>query len=252
MHPDLERLIRLQALETSTEEARRKIADHPQRIQTLAARLAEATESVASAKHRLSDNQTARRTLEKDLASFQGRLAKYKDQLLELKTNREYQTMQQEIASAQGEVARHEDRILEYMLEADELGRAVKQAESGLVRVQAEVNTERAALDQEVRHLEAELERTAVVRAKLASDISPSVMATFETLVRSRKGIAVAEARQGLCTLCHVRLRPQVFNEVLRNAALIQCDSCQRILYFAGDTSRTEASAPSPESAGAS
>jgi hypothetical protein len=33
--------------------------------------------------------------------------------------------------------------------------------------------------------------------------------------------------------VCHVRLRPQVFNEVRRNEALIQCDSCLRILYFA-------------------
>jgi predicted nucleic acid-binding Zn-ribbon protein len=31
--------------------------------------------------------------------------------------------------------------------------------------------------------------------------------------------------------VCHVRLRPQVFNNVLRNDQIIQCDSCQRILY---------------------
>jgi predicted nucleic acid-binding Zn-ribbon protein len=43
----------------------------------------------------------------------------------------------------------------------------------------------------------------------------------------------VAEARDGLCTICHVRLRPQVFNELRRNDAIIQCSSCQRILYFA-------------------
>ena len=42
----------------------------------------------------------------------------------------------------------------------------------------------------------------------------------------------MAEARDGLCTVCHVRLRPQVFNEVRRNDGIIQCDSCTRILYF--------------------
>jgi predicted nucleic acid-binding Zn-ribbon protein len=42
----------------------------------------------------------------------------------------------------------------------------------------------------------------------------------------------VAEARDGICTICHVRLRPQVFNNVRLNADIIQCDSCQRILYF--------------------
>ena len=47
-----------------------------------------------------------------------------------------------------------------------------------------------------------------------------------------RHGIAVAEARDGICMICHVRLRPQVFNNVRRNTEIIQCDTCQRILYF--------------------
>ena len=54
----------------------------------------------------------------------------------------------------------------------------------------------------------------------------------FERIAHGRKGVAVAEARDGLCTLCHVRLRPQMFNQVRRNDALHQCDSCTRILYF--------------------
>jgi len=48
-----------------------------------------------------------------------------------------------------------------------------------------------------------------------------------------RKGIAVTMAtRDGLCSVCHVRLRPQVFQLVRQNDQIIQCDSCQRILYY--------------------
>ena len=43
--------------------------------------------------------------------------------------------------------------------------------------------------------------------------------------------MALAEARDGICTICHVRLRPQVYNTVLKNEQIIQCDSCNRILY---------------------
>ena len=42
----------------------------------------------------------------------------------------------------------------------------------------------------------------------------------------------MAEARDGTCSVCHVRMRPQVYNEVRRGDTLIQCESCQRILYF--------------------
>jgi predicted nucleic acid-binding Zn-ribbon protein len=252
MHPDLDRLIRLQRLETFAEEARRKIADCPQRIEALNARLEEAKTVVAGMKQRVTENQTTRRSEEKDLAAVQGRLAKYKDQLLDVKTNREYQAMQQEIAAAQGEVGRHEDRILERMLEADELARAVQRAESELAKIQADGNAEKAALDQEIKQLDAELERTAGARAKLVAETSEPMMAIFETVARGRKGVAVAEAREGLCTICHVRLRPQVFNEVRRNDAIIQCDSCQRILYFAGAQPQAQPTIPSPEPAGAS
>jgi predicted nucleic acid-binding Zn-ribbon protein len=52
-------------------------------------------------------------------------------------------------------------------------------------------------------------------------------------VARKRNGIAVAEARDGVCTICHVRLRPQVFNSIRRNDSILQCDHCNRIMFFA-------------------
>lgn len=242
MLADLDRLIRLQKLETFAEESRRTIADHPARVAALETRLEEARAALDAVQQRVTASQATRREHEKEMATVQGRLAKYKDQLLEVKTNREYQAMQHEIAAAQAEMSRHEDLVLERMLEADDLGRTVARAQADLKAAQAEVDAERQALDEEVRRLEAALERTAADRDALVAEMSPAVVAIFDTVARGRRGVAVAEARNGLCTLCHVRLRPQVFNEVRRNDTIIQCDSCQRILYFAGDTA---AAAPS-------
>jgi LSD1 subclass zinc finger protein len=58
----------------------------------------------------------------------------------------------------------------------------------------------------------------------------------------------MARAVDGHCAECHVRLRPQHYNEVRRNDSLIQCESCSRILYYApGAASTTAALSPSPE-----
>jgi predicted nucleic acid-binding Zn-ribbon protein len=35
-----------------------------------------------------------------------------------------------------------------------------------------------------------------------------------------------------ICAACHVRQRPPVAQQIRRNDAIVQCDSCQRILYF--------------------
>jgi hypothetical protein len=69
-------------------------------------------------------------------------------------------------------------------------------------------------------------------RRTLVGVIDPKALATFELVAKRRNGLAVAEARDGICTICHVRLRPQVFNTIRRNEEIIQCDTCQRILFF--------------------
>ena len=232
MHPDLEGLIRLQDLENAAESARRQIAEMPIRVQALETRLEERRAAVAGARQRLTDSQLARRAVEKDLAAMQSRLSKFKDQLMEVKTNKEYQAVQKEISVAEHEVRVFEDQVLERMLEADELSAALKQAQTELAREDAAVTSERAALEQERAGLEHQLERSVAERVRLTAGMTPSVLALFEHVARGRKGVAVTEARAGHCSVCHVRLRPQVFNEVQGNESIIQCESCQRILYF--------------------
>ena len=232
MNADLERLIALQRLDTGAEEAERRIAEAPERDKTLEARLETARSQAAAAKARLTESQNARRAIEKEVAIVQARLSKFRDQLMEVKTNREYQAMQKEIEVAQNEVRAMEERVLERMLEADDLTAAVKRADAELVDVQKTVDADRRALVDEVTRLKTSLERLREERTELARAIPPPLMATFDLVARRRNGIAVAEARGGVCTICHVRMRPQVFNNIRRNDSIIQCDSCQRILYF--------------------
>ena len=195
-------------------------------------RIADQQAAVAALKGRLAENQTARRDIEKDVAAIQTRLSKYKDQLMEVKTNKEYQAMQHEIATAQEAIRGQEDKILEGMEEAEGLTRDLKAAEAELARQQSEIAAERKVLSEESVALERSIGEQSAQRTQVASQLSKEALALFEHVSRQRRGLAVAEARDGICTVCHVRLRPQVFNEVRRNEALIQCDSCLRILYF--------------------
>lgn len=236
MNADLTRLIRLQELESAADQARRKIADHPARMQALDARLQAARDVLADIKARLAVASDKRRAEEKEVAGVQTRLAKYKDQLLEVKTNREYTAMLHEIETAQNDIRTREDRILEVMMETDELNAGIKTSEAELKAIEKEVAAERATLDAEMTVLQGEIDRTTAERETLVAGIDRHVLAIFETTAKGRKGVAVAEARDGLCTICHVRLRPQMFNEVRKNESIIQCDHCRRILYFAGNS----------------
>ena len=232
MHPDLEHLIHLQELDLAAERHRRREADIPQLQSALDARLAARSAAVDAVKTRIAESQTARRDVERDLAAVQSRLSKFKNQLMEVKTNKEYQAMQKEMSVAEQEISDLETRMLERMEEADSLAVELKTAQAALAAEQAEITRERQALENERATVADDLKRLSEERAMTAALVSAEALALFERLAHNRRGLAMAEARDGLCTVCHVRLRPQIFNEARRNAGIVQCDSCTRILYF--------------------
>ncbi len=231
MHADLDRLIRLQQIDTFSENARRRIADHPVLVEALDTRLASATGALEAARARVTGNQAARRAVETDLAMIQARLSKYKGQLMEVKTNKEYTAVLKEIEAAQTEVRHLEDKILERMLEADDLAAHQKQAEAALLSDQGAITSERKQLEEDTTRLERELEDATTGRERLVAEISPAALSTYET-VRARRGTAVVEVKGDYCSSCHVRLRPQAANELRRNEVIFQCECCNRILYY--------------------
>jgi predicted nucleic acid-binding Zn-ribbon protein len=232
MLPDLQHLIHLQKIDSAIERARRRIAEIPGARQALESRLSERTAAVQAVKDRIAETANTRREVEKEVAAVQTRLSKYKDQLMSVKTNKEYQAMQTEIATAEGLVRAQEDRLLDMMEISEREATDLKVAEAALKTAQSGITVEQKALETEITAREAELERLTAERAQVVAQISREALAIFVRVAHGRRGVAVAEARDGLCVECHVRLRPQMFNEVRRNDAIVQCDSCTRILYF--------------------
>ena len=247
MNADLERLIALQRFDSAADAARKKLADEPEHERALDTRLEAAKQHVNVAKAQLTANQAARRDIEKELALHQGRLSKFREQAMAVKTNQEYHAIQHEISHAQGEIKTHEDRMLERMLEADELTAAVKKAESELSAEQKAIDADRKAMKAEHADLQASLETITAERAAIVGALDKQMLAMFELVSKKRNGVAVAQAKDGICTICHVRLRPQVFNTVRRNEEIVQCDSCNRILFFVPAPAAAPATSASPQ-----
>jgi predicted nucleic acid-binding Zn-ribbon protein len=233
MLQDLERLIELQRLDATIAEARATIAQHPQRLAELDTRLEEAKRDVETARERLKANHDARRELEKDVAMYQGRLSKFRDQQGAVKTNKEYQALGHEIETAQRDVGAVEEKMIERMVEADELAAATKRADQQLAARSKEIEAGKKALTDTLASVEASLARSVDARKTLVQSLESRVLALFEQVAKARKGVAICSAtRDGLCSVCHVRLRPPVFQQVRHNDGIVQCESCQRILYW--------------------
>lgn len=251
MLPDLERLIHLQDLDLKATAAQRTMAAAPERIAALDAKLAAARAGVDDAKTAIAQNQAARRSADKDILAAQQRLEKYKEQSMAVKTNTEFHAMQQQMAAVKAEIDRFESQILEIMMSADELSAALASAEARLKADEASVAAERKAIETE-RDAQAAVAKTcAAERQALVGQMNRGVVSTFEKVASQRGGVGLARAEKERCVVCQVRLRPMVYSAVKRNDEIVQCDSCQRILYYvpptAADTAATPA-APSTQS----
>jgi len=231
MNPDLERLIALQRLDSAALDAARRLAEAPERERAFEARLETARGQVAAARQRQTQNQEARRAIEKEVAVHQGRLSKFREQSMAVKTNLEYSAVLKEIAFADGEIKALEEKLLERMLDADDCSAEVKRAEAALAAEQKAVDADRKTMQADGVELKSSLQRIEGERVGIIAALDKQVLRIFERVAERRNGVAVSEARDGICTICHVRLRPQVFNNVLKSTEIVQCDSCQRILY---------------------
>src|SRR4030095_12943729 len=232
MLADLERLIQLQEIESRAAIASRAIAEAPGRIAALDALLQSATTAPATAKQSLEDNKTQRRSIDKDLIADQQRLEKYKDQIMTVKTNEQLHDMQHQMKAVEGDIGKQEERVLVNMMAADEINAAIKKAEAALKAAQTKVAAARAAIESDAVAQQAVVVECAAERTRIVAAMdNKGAIETFQRIAKAR-GTAVARAEGERLSICQVRLRPAVFAEVRKNDHIVQCDSCQRILFF--------------------
>ena len=232
MLPDLKLVIRLQDIDNRLADLAREISTLPKHIAEIEKKLLTHERRLEADRAALTANQKERKKCEGDIQIQEQKISKLKDQMLQAKTNDQYRAFQNEIDFCQKEIRKAEDRILELMSESEPLDKNVKAAEAALKAEKAEVEKEK----QQARERTAIDEKSAAElnqeRASLVADITPAHYQQYEKVRKTRRGIGVAEALDGRCSVCQIQMRPQFFQELRRGESFMQCESCNRILYY--------------------
>ncbi len=231
MNPDLRNLIALQDLELKIAVIQKQIADTPVKIQALREELQRLNDTHSQRVARAQELTRQRRTLESEVELMRTKLSKLKDQLMSVKTNKEYTAMLHEIQMAEERIRSEEDKILDIMEEMETKERDLKSMEAQLKASTASIDGEIARCEAAVPGLEVGLARLQAEKLSMESSIESDLLARYRRIAEARRGIALAEAKDELCSACHVRIRPQVYADLLRTEDILACDSCSRILF---------------------
>jgi predicted nucleic acid-binding Zn-ribbon protein len=232
VHPDLKGVVEVQQLDQQVVELTVLIESLPKQIQTLQSQLDDFIHTHEERKKRLTANLKERKDLEGEIKAIQEKIAKHKDQLYQVKTNEQYRAMLKEIEGEEGGIRKIEDQVLEKMIESEEIQKHVQEAAARLEGEKARVASEIKRLQEERQKDMDERAGFETRRKELAGALSESVIALYERIRTYRPSPAVAEVRDGLCTACNVLLRPQAYNELRRNDAVLTCENCSRIQYY--------------------
>ncbi len=231
MNPDLRNLVALQDLELRIASLQKQVADIPNKIQAFENELQRSkTEFQARGAH-MKELANHRRLLEGQVDASRVKLARLKDQLMAVKTNKEYTAMLHEIQMAEEQIRSEEDKILEIMEEMETKENNLKGAEQDLQKKTAELQEGIRKANESAPQMQAELVRLCEEKILKESQIGIDLLERYRRIAVARKGIALAEAKDELCSACHVRIRPQMYADLIRTETIQACDSCSRILF---------------------
>jgi len=231
MNADLEKLVRLHRVEADLKRTETELAEVPRLRKEIEDRLAGDRARLDAAKAALEASLKARKLNEAAVQDLEGKRSKYKGQLMEVKTNKEYTAVLHEIEGVERDIKGREDVILEEMERAETLALAVKREEADFKAVETEAKREGKELDVRVARLEEEAGRLRKERDAVAASVPEDALDLYARVAKQR-GTGVAEAREGMCQSCHVRMRLQIWVEVKKNEQLFQCESCSRVLFY--------------------
>src|SRR5450755_692796 len=231
MLPDVQHLMELQQADREILRLNQEVAALPKRVAAIEEKLAGTKAGLERAKTAVKADEATKRKYESAIQDQQGKISKYRDQSLAVKTNEQYKALLHEIQFAEQDIKSNEDNILELMLNADVRVKDVKAAELELKAEMAEIEKEKAAARERTAEDEKLLAEWNAKRNQARSGVNEDLLRQYERVSKFR-GSGLAEVRDQKCMGCQVMLRPQTYNEVRNGEKVMICESCSRIYYF--------------------
>jgi predicted nucleic acid-binding Zn-ribbon protein len=195
------------------------------------------------AKARLAMAETAAKEAQKaadrkelDLRTKEAEGLKYEGQLNGATSNKVYSDLLLAIGSVKADIGRMEEGILVAMDLFEEREAEVEKVRAEVRVIEGEYKEAEKRLAAQAAELQEKVDHKKRLRDALAREIDANVLAVYDRVRAIRKGVGMAEVETDgethYCTACQMEVNLQDVSMAIRGEKIIQCRSCQRVLFI--------------------
>jgi predicted nucleic acid-binding Zn-ribbon protein len=229
---DLELLLKLQVIDYDLGELERSKDYLPDMMENLNREIDDAKQKVVDTAAALESARVARKNLELEVQSKEADLQKYQQQMMSIKTNREYDALVAEIDNIKAAISTAETELLQTMEKVDQMEKDIvvwREKEASIVdnnRRQLQV------LQEKMDSIGDKVAEKKQSRKEVIQDISKPIMSTYERVRKGRGGRAVVVVKKRACSSCFKALTPKKIQDIKKGEYVLTCDYCGCLLYW--------------------
>lgn len=227
----VQELYQLQVLDLERDRLRRRLKEilgqlgETEELRAARASLEHIQAELNNWRVRQKDLELETQTLEAKIASVEERM--YSGRVANPKVLAD---LQKDSAALRKQRSRLDEKSLEAMLAIEDKESRLDQAQAALSAIQTGWAAQQHSLAQERAALEARLAQADRDRLERVRHIPAEHLARYDSLRRTKNGIAVANLEEGFCSVCGVELSDRKLDRVIQGETLIFCSNCDRIL----------------------
>lgn len=188
--------------------------------------------SLEGQRAQLEETRTLMRDKEIELESNEERYNQSKAKLNAVSNTREYNALEREMDALRKMRAQLEEERESLADAVEGFASDVTEKAEKTTLLEVQIRDEEKAIEDEAKKAEKEVQGLIGKRADLKDKLPKPLFRRYEFISSRRPGPALVPASNGVCSGCNMRMPPQLFNELQMGKKMIQCPSCQRILYF--------------------
>lgn len=169
-----------------------------------------------------------------DLQDLESKKGNLQNELYDGKANpKELTNLQIRLEKTEAEIGAAEEEVLRLTEELEKQRESMDTIFQEIQEVETHLGVLKANLEVELQEIRAEMQEVKTVHAEMLKSIDKQCLNLYNRKFKQHSVTTLAKVSGGICSGCNVHLPRYIIADVKKRDALVGCENCGRLLYYA-------------------